>query len=711
MLPATDAVGLACGAFLAADAEGPYAGYETLRLAQSHRAQGHAAAAVAAYEEILEQDPRQPEALLGLAAILLSSERQLPRAQMLLLRCCGIVPERPEAWDALGVSLLLTDDPRAAESAFAEAQRLAPWMLDYALHRAEASLSAGTAEIELARLAAAIQSNPLDVPSLTARALLLDKLGHLAEAVDLLETAQALCPDVFAITVLLGRLLSRLNRPAQAEALLARAVELNGSDPQPRNDRAVMLLRLRRAVEAKSMLLDLVREHPTQPTILCNLANALTALGEQEEAVRTAQAAIALAPHACLPRRTLCNALPYRAGVTALELLRASQECADRLPRAAVPAWRNSPDKGRRLRIGLLSGSLKMHPVGWFTIAGFEALDPSRFALVCLAQDDASDSVARRFRSIAAEWHTVGGLTDTALAETVRELGIDILLELGGYGEGGRMPVCAFRPAPVQIKWVGMQNHSSGLPEMDWFITDRWETPPGFEAFYAERLLRLQDGYVCYSPPTDAPDVVRLPMLDNGFVTFGCFNNLAKITPLVISTWAEVLRAIPAARLILRSHPFDDAQVRGGLHEAFLEQGIASGRVELLGALPHRRLLAEYGRLDIVLDPFPYSGGLTTCESLWMGVPVVTLPGETFSSRHSMSHLHNLGLQDWVAEDRTQYVALALQKAADPFSLARLRADLRARMLASPLCDGARFGRGLDEALRMAWTDWCERAA
>jgi protein O-GlcNAc transferase len=679
-----------------------------LRLAQTLREDGDFAAAEAAYQAVLEINPGRPEALLGLGALYMQRGEPV-RAQSLLVRCCGIVPGQADVWDALGVSLLMTGDPATAETAFAEAQRLAPLLADYALHRAEAALAAGTGEAELARAELASGQDPTDIALLCERGVLLDRLGRRAEAADILEAAAALAPDAAVPAVLLGRVLATLSRPRDAEAALARAIELDPDNPQPRNDRAVMLIRMQRYAEARELLRELVETHGRDPAVLCNLANATVALGDQVGAERLAEEAVALAPDAVLPWRTLCNALPYRAGIGGDELLASLRECARRLPRAPAPPWTCGPDPDRRLRIGLLSGSLKTHPVGWLTIAGFEALDPAAFEIVCLAQDGADDPLARRFRALASGWHEVSGLDDAALASFARGLSIDVLIELGGYGEAGRMPACAFRLAPVQVKWVGMQNHGTGLPEMDWFLTDRWETPVGFEHFYDERLLRLPDGYVCYSPPAHAPDAAPLPALANGFVTFGCFNNLAKITPTVIATWARILRELPTARLILKTHQFADPGTRDRIHTDFARHGVEPLRIELQGASGHRQFLAQYNRVDLVLDPFPYSGGLTTCEALWMGVPTVTLPGETFASRHSTSHMCNVGLADWVAADVEDYIALAARKAADVGALAELRAELRPRMRASPLCDAPRFGRGLGAALRHTWRDWCNR--
>ena len=317
----------------------------------------------------------------------------------------------------------------------------------------------------------------------------------------------ALAPDAPLPVYFLGEVLARSNRLDDAEAALRRASEFDPDNAEVRNTRATVLFRMHRHAEARSELLALIERDGEHVNALCNLANATTCLGLQDEGVAAARRAIELAPEALLPRRALCSTLTYRDGVTGAELLAALRDCSDRLPREHPPGFANTPDPDRPLVVGLLSGSLRVHPVGWLTVAGFETLDPAVFSIVCLAQNAANDWIARRFRALAREWHDVDALSDPALAAKARALGIDILIDLGGYGDAGRMTACAHRMAPVQVKWVGMQNHSSGLAEMDWIITDRWETPPELEHLYSERLLRLPDGYVCYSAPPYAPDV------------------------------------------------------------------------------------------------------------------------------------------------------------------------------------------------------------
>jgi predicted O-linked N-acetylglucosamine transferase (SPINDLY family) len=677
-----------------------------VRLAESHRTAGDSAGAERAYRRVLDVNPNREEALIALAGLLVA-RAEGPEARLLLLRCIGIAPGRAEAWAALGLALLLTAEPALAHTALIEAQHLEPDVADYALHGIEAARVAGLAEAELARLALVIEDQPLNPVPLLARGVLLERLGRRPEAIDSLEVAALLAPDELLPVKLLGAVLARSDRRHEAEAALRRASELAPDDPRLHNDRATVLMRMHRHAEAQAVLLGLLEQYGDDTTVLCNLSNATACLGLQAEAVGYARRAIVHDPNASLPRRALCNNLPYRDGITGAELLAALRDCAGNLPRSAAGSFANDRDPERRLTIGLLSGSFKTHPVGWLTVAGIETLDPEQFGVVCLAQNALpTDPIARRFRAAAQDWVEIDALDDVALATRARELGIDVLIDLGGYGDGARMPACAHRLAPVQVKWVGMQNHSTGLPEIDWFITDRWETPPELEPVYSERLLRLPDGYVCYSPPPYAPDVVPLPALANGHITFGCFNNLAKVTPHVIATWSEVLRRVPASRLVLKTHQFHDRPTAERVRAAFAAAGIPSEQIELRGSSPHRAFMAEYSQIDLVLDPFPYSGGLTTCEALWMGVPTVTLPGEIFASRHSMSHLCNVGLSDWVARDAQDYVALAAAKAADVPALAALRAGLRARTKASPLCDAPRFGRNLGAALRHAWRGW-----
>ncbi len=257
-------------------------------------------------------------------------------------------------------------------------------------------------------------------------------------------------------------------------------------------------------------------------------------------------------------------------------------------------------------------------------------------------------------------------------------------------GQGKLDEAVARKPAPIQVTWAGYAG-TTGLTAMDYLLADRYEVPPGTEGYYRERILRMPDGYVCYDPPVYAPAIAPLPALDRGQLTLGCFNNPAKITPQAIRIWARILHRLPGARLVLKFKGWENSGVTRRFVEMFAAQAIDSSRLEFLGSSPHADLLAQYNRIDLALDPFPYSGGLTTCEALWMGVPVVTWPSETFAGRHSLSHLSSVGFTETIAGSLDEYVELAVSLAGDLPRLAAMRAGLRERMAASPLCDGKRF--------------------
>jgi predicted O-linked N-acetylglucosamine transferase (SPINDLY family) len=300
----------------------------------------------------------------------------------------------------------------------------------------------------------------------------------------------------------------------------------------------------------------------------------------------------------------------------------------------------------------------------------------------------------------------VHGLRNAELAKTIRADRIDMLFDLAGHTARNRLLVFARKPAPIQVTWAGYVG-TTGLSAMDYILADRYEIPPEGEPYYREQVLRLPDGYLCYDPPAYAPSVSPLPALSLGFVTFGSFNNPAKISRQVIRAWSQILQRVPQSRLILKYNGMDDVANVNRLASEFSNHGVDPVRIECLGWSPHEGLLAAYSHIDIALDPFPYNGGLTTCEALWMGVPVITCPGQTFPSRHSLSHLSVVGLTETIARDREEYVGLAVALATDLTRLAALRAGLRDRVAASPLCDGQRFARGLMHVLRETWRQWC----
>jgi predicted O-linked N-acetylglucosamine transferase (SPINDLY family) len=297
-------------------------------------------------------------------------------------------------------------------------------------------------------------------------------------------------------------------------------------------------------------------------------------------------------------------------------------------------------------------------------------------------------------------------LEDGALATVIRADGIDVLVDLSGHTAGSRLTAFAHRPAPVMVSWLGYFA-TTGLSCLDGVLLDDDHAPPGMEAWFTEPIVRLERGRLCYTPVPFAPEVAGPPCLRTGHITFGSFNNTAKLNGAVLALWARVLGAVPDSRLVLKWRTFNDgghdkalcARVRA----AFASHGIDPGRLDLRGPSFHADVLAEYGTIDIALDPFPFTGGLTSCEALWMGVPVVTWPQSRVVSRQTHAFLNRIGLGDLSARDADDYVRIARDLACDRTRLATLRASLRARMRASPLCDGPAFTRSLEDALLGLW--------
>ncbi len=457
-----------------------------------------------------------------------------------------------------------------------------------------------------------------------------------------------------------------------------------------------------RAVELKP---DYARAH-------ANLGNAFYGQGRLEEAVACYRRALDLKPDDAGVHSNLLFALHYFNGVTAASLAEA-HAAYDRRHAASLygaatqhECLRDRPDL---LRLGFVSHDLGRHPVGYFLIAVLENLNQSNLETICYSDRMVKDDLSLRLQAAATHWHDVVGITDERLAEQIRADRIDILFDLAGHTAGNRLLLFARKPAPIQVTWAGYVG-TTGLRTMDYLLADCYEVPPGSERHYQEQVLRMPDDYVCYAPPGDAPAVARLPALERGHVTLGCFNNPAKVTRHAIEVWAKILRRLPGARLVLKYKGCNDRGNARRFGEMFSTHGIDPDRLELLGSSPHAELLGEYNRIDLALDPFPYSGGLTTCEALWMGVPVITCPFETFASRHSLSHLSNVGVPELIAHDLNEYVELAVALASDLPRLATLRAGLRERMAASPLCDGKRFAANLSALLREVWQRWVDQA-
>jgi predicted O-linked N-acetylglucosamine transferase (SPINDLY family) len=376
-------------------------------------------------------------------------------------------------------------------------------------------------------------------------------------------------------------------------------------------------------------------------------------------------------------------------------------------PAAAARRHGNDPDPLRRIRVGVVSGDLVNHAVVNFLDSMLPELDGEAIELFAYATTNHFDSTTDRLRQSIPNWRKVANYGDAKLAANIVEDNIDVLIDLAGHTANSRLPVFALKPAPVQLTWLGYSG-TTGVPGMDYILADRHVAPEGSEGQFTETVWRLPDSYLCFSAPRRSPAVAPLPAAERGQLTFGCFNTINKLSAPAIALWAEVLRAVPESRLLLKNRRFSLADAREAIAQRFLRHGIAAARLELLGHVEEAEgHLATYGQVDIALDPFPYNGTTTSCEAMWMGVPVLTLRGDRFIARVGESLLRSIGLDEWVATDGEDFVRRARELSADLPALAQLRAGLRQRMAASPLMDAPRFAGNFEAALRGMWQNWC----
>jgi protein O-GlcNAc transferase len=362
----------------------------------------------------------------------------------------------------------------------------------------------------------------------------------------------------------------------------------------------------------------------------------------------------------------------------------------------------------KRLKIGFVSADLRKHPVSFFLESLFQSLNPNLLDITLFSTNIRQDDLTQRLKKMPLNWVDLCGLNSQQMASKIHADNIDILIDLSGHTAQNSLQVFTYKPAPIQVTWIGYFN-TSGLQSMDYIFCDEFVIPPGNECFYTEKPFRFEEGYLCFTPPENDIRVKSLPALKNTSVTFGCFNQLKKMGEEVVELWAKILLRVPDSKLFLKSAALDNTnQAHDETLEKFKKCGISPNRIIMQGRSSRTDYFETYNKVDIALDPFPYVGGTTTVEALWMGVPVVTLQGIHYVSRMGVSIMNTVHLNDWVATDKENYINIAVSKASDLNELSSLRATLRERMLRSPLCDAPRFARKLEKSLYKMWADYCE---
>ncbi|MEI7379280.1 MULTISPECIES: FkbM family methyltransferase [Pectobacterium] len=541
------------------------------------------------------------------------------------------------------------------------------------------------------------------------------KLGNFFEAEQLINEALKRYPSYLEAIYAKADLLYRRERLEEAEIYLFDAIRMVAKyESRPlRSLQATVLQKLKKYEQAEEIFNELIQEDPSNWMYWSNLGMIKQDLGyfdEMDAVYQKGEITTKSNPAPFFNRIVGSHYHPERTAEQILALCKAWQPKFkfDKKSRRAVA---KNKTLNKMLRIGMISDGFRSHPVGNMVTIGLSHIPESQIEFYAYSTNYSEDHITQKIKEICTQWKVIADISNDSLAKIIREDEVDILFDLCGYNANSRMLTLLQGPAPIQIKWVGGLISSTGLETMDYLLSDPVETPAGVDALYTEKLIRLPDDYICYDPPHYLPPLSELPVASKGYVTFGCFNNASKINDILLSQWAIILNSVPNSQLFLKSFNYTNQALSERIYATLEKHGISRERVRIEGGSPHRELLASYNDVDIALDPWPYSGGLTTCEAMAMGVPVVTLPGPTFAGRHSASHLVNAGMPELVANDWEQYINITVGIANDVDSLSVIRQHLRDILLSSPVCDGKRFAKNFADAMRAIWQRYCEGKA
>jgi predicted O-linked N-acetylglucosamine transferase (SPINDLY family) len=531
--------------------------------------------------------------------------------------------------------------------------------------------------------------------------------GQLDEAIAAYRQAIRLDPDLAEVHSNLGNALQDKEQFDEAIACHRQAIRLRPDSATAHHNLGNALNKLGRLDEAIGCYRQAVGLEPDFAEAHASLGGVLEVAGQLDEAIAACRSAIRLKPDYADGHINLLYALYHHPDYDSGRILEETRQWARRQRIGATPY--SPPRDGRperRLKIGYLSPFLRTCADAHYIFPLLARHDRKQFEISCYARMTHGDELTDHLRSHCDHWFDTRGLSTEASAELIRGHGIDILVNISRPADEC-LRIMANRLAPIQVTWLTFASRTSGLETVDYRISDPYLDPAGTdELCYAEKTLRLPETAWCYDPLVDPPPVKALPAQAGRFITFGSLNRLSKINPSVVGAWAEILRAVPNSRLHILAVPGSHRQ---RLLDQFRELGVDPGRIEFIDRRPRREYLKQYDRIDVTLDTFPFSGHTTALDSLWMGVPVVTLSGRTSVGRVACSALHNLGLAEWIGQTPSQYVSLAVRLSGDAANLAELRRTLRARMQRSPLMDAPRFARNIEAAYRQMWRNWCEK--
>ena len=527
---------------------------------------------------------------------------------------------------------------------------------------------------------------------------------RLLEALENYDKAVAFKPDYLEAYNNRGNVLTGLKRFDDALISYAQALSINADHAHVFLNHGLALHELKRFNEALRSNQNAIALKPVYANAYNAQANILIDLRRHEEALTSYQKAIHCDPSNFSLQSNYIFAMSYLENVSVELRFKAATDFGKSASSAVIQKfkeWKKHP-QNKKLRVGFVSGDFLSHPVGFFLENVIGSLDKSKIEAFAYSNNSHEDFLSTRLRSKFYAYKSVAGMNDLEAANLIHADNVHILIDLSGHTALNRLPVFAFKPAPIQVSWLGYWA-TTGVAEIDYILGDPYVTPEKEAGHFRERIKRLPESYFCFTPPDQIIEVEELPALKNGFTTFGCFNNLSKVNESVIALWAKVLIEVEGSRLFLKARQLQDQRVVDDIILSFASFGVSPERLSFEGATDRKNYFQSYNKIDIALDPFPFPGGATSAEALWSGVPVLTKKGDWFIAHNGETIAHNSGQSAWIAQDEIDYVCKAVRFSSDLNALARLRSGLRRQVLASPLFDASLFSKHFEEAMFDIW--------